>query len=46
LIIVDASPLEQERVRDLLIAALEARLPFEAGTDLVSKRTPWRNSGR
>jgi hypothetical protein len=43
LIIVYASPSEQERVRDLLIAALEARLP---STDLIGKRTPWRNSSR
>jgi hypothetical protein len=45
LIVVDAPPLEQERVRDLLIAAFEARLPLEAGTGLVSRRTPWRSSG-
>jgi len=45
LIIVDAPPLKRERVRDLLIAAFEARLPLEASTGLVSRRTPWRNSG-
>jgi len=46
LIVVDAPPAEQERVRDLLTAAFEARLPLEASTDLVSRRTPWGNSGR
>jgi hypothetical protein len=45
LIVVDAPPAEQERVRDLLTAAFEARLPPEASTDLISRRTPWGNSG-
>jgi hypothetical protein len=45
LIVVDAPSTQQERVRDLLIAAFEARLPLEASPDSVSRRTPWRNLG-
>jgi hypothetical protein len=43
LIVVDALPAAQERVRDLLIAAFEARSPLGASADSVSRRTPWRS---
>jgi hypothetical protein len=46
LIIVDAPPPQQKRVRDLLIAAFEARLPPDASPELVGRPMPWRNSGR
>ncbi len=45
LIVVDAPPAEGDRIRDLLVAAFDVRLPGEGNTDLVSRRIPWRGFG-